>query len=176
MQSGLRKLHCCCSLPALQRKLELKTRVLIKNVALLFASVPRWAIETKAEGAAMSQRAGHESVWFLTAVLSPDHWPAFQRGTVLQGDGCILFSGIPRHQSQGAELHRARWGWSEWEDADKKRKQFFCTVNNYWCDVTSQREGHTSEDWFWFLLAFVAWERGSDCPSPQNTQLMSLSW
>lgn len=26
----------------------------------------------------MSQRAGHESVSFLTAVLYPDHWPAFQ--------------------------------------------------------------------------------------------------
>lgn len=43
----------------------------------------------------MSQRAGHESVSFLTAVLYPDHWPAFQRRTVLVGDGCILFSEIP---------------------------------------------------------------------------------
>lgn len=48
----------------------------------------------------MSQRAGHESVSFLTAVLYPDHWPAFQRRAVLQGDGCILFSEIPLHGSQ----------------------------------------------------------------------------
>lgn len=43
----------------------------------------------------MSQRAGRGSVSFLTAVLYPDHWPAFQRRTVFQEDGCILFPEIP---------------------------------------------------------------------------------
>lgn len=63
-------------------------------------SGPWWAIETKVEGAAMSQRSGHESVSFPTAVLYPDHCPAFRRRTVLPRDGCILFSEIRLNRSQ----------------------------------------------------------------------------
>lgn len=48
----------------------------------------------------MSQRSGHESVSFLTAVLYPDHCPAFRRRTVLPRDGCILFSEIRLNRSQ----------------------------------------------------------------------------
>lgn len=81
----------------------------------------------------MSQRAGHESVSFLTAVLYPDHWPAFQRRTVLQGDGCILFSEIPLHWSQvpSCTVHVAG-GLSE--RAQARKSSSVLTVNN--TDVT----------------------------------------
>lgn len=94
----------------------------------------------------MSQRAGHESVSFLTAVLYPDHWPAFQRRTVLQGDGCILFSEIPLHWSQVPSCTAHVTGGLS-ERAQARKSGSVLVVNN--TDATSLGEGHASQECIW---------------------------